>query len=71
MKYDSKTASDTLIGAENIFGRVETVETWLKTGEPSRRAAGGAAGASPEGVEPFASSRAEGLPTPLCDTWRQ
>ena len=60
-------ASNTLIGDENRFGRVETVETGPKTGEPSRTAAG----ASPEGVEPFAPSRAEGLPAPLCDTWRQ
>ena len=74
MKYGSKTASDTLIGVENRSGRVETVETGMKKGEPSRTAAGatgGAAGASPEGAEPFASSRAEGLPAPLCDTWRQ
>ena len=70
MKYGSKTVSDTLIGAENRSERVETVEIGLKTGEPSRTAAG-AAGASPEGAEPFASSRAEGLPAPLCDTWRQ
>ena len=50
------------------------METGWKTGEPSRiaaGAAGGAAGASPEGAEPYAPSRAEGLPAPLCDTWRQ
>ena len=40
MKYDSKPASDTLIGPENRSGRVEIVETGLKTGESSRRAAG-------------------------------
>ena len=70
VKYGSKMASDTLIGAKNRSGRVEIVETELKTGEPSRTAAG-AAGASPEGAEPFAPSRAQGLPAPLCDTWRQ
>ena len=44
MKYGSKMASDTLIGAENRSGRVEIVEIGLKTGEPS----GTAAGALPE-----------------------
>ena len=40
MKYGSKTASDTLIGAENRFGRVETMEIGPKIGELSRTAAG-------------------------------
>ena len=67
MKHDSKMASDTLIGAENRSGRVETVETGLKTGEPSQTAAGaagGAAGASPEGARAVCAE-------PLCDTWQQ
>ena len=55
MKYGSKTATETLIRAENRFGRVRTVETGLKTGEPS----GTAAGSRRREPEPFAPSRAE------------
>ena len=60
MKFGSETASDTLIGAENRFGRVETVETGLKTGEPSQTAAG-AAGASPEGARAVCAEPSRGL----------
>ena len=63
MKYGSKTASDTLIGAENRSGRVEIVEIGLKTGEPSRTAvgaAGGAAGASLEGVRAVCAEPSRG-----------
>ena len=55
-------AFDTLIGAENRSGRVKTVETGPKIGEPSRTAAGRR--------ESFAPSRAEGPPAPLCATWQ-
>ena len=69
MKYGSKTASDTLIGAKNRSERVETVETGLKTGEPSRTAAG----ASPKGARAVctAPSRAKGLLAQLSDMWQQ
>ena len=67
MKYGSKMASDTLIRAENRSRRVETAETGLKTGEPSRTALG-ASGASLEGARAVCT---EGPPTPLCDTWQQ
>ena len=40
VKYGSKTTSNTLIGVKNRSGRVETVETGLKTGEPSQTATG-------------------------------
>ena len=52
-------ASDTLIGAENKSGRVKVVETGLKTGEPSRTAAG-AAGALPEGARAVCTELSRG-----------
>ena len=53
-------ASDTLIGAENRSGRVEIVEVELKTGEPSRTAAGSywsVARGSPSSLRPTELSR--------------
>ena len=52
-------ASDTLIGAENISGRVETVETGLKTGEPSRTAVV-AAGETLEGARAVCAKPSRG-----------
>ena len=40
MKYGSKTASNTLIGIEKRFRRVQIVETGPKTGQPSWTTAG-------------------------------
>ena len=52
-------ASNTLIGVENISGRVETMETGLKTGEPSRIATG-ATGASLEGARAVCAEPSRG-----------
>ena len=75
MKYGSKTASKTLIGAESRSGRVETVETKLKKGEPSRTVVGSCRRAhrSVTGGSSRRLRRAEprAPPTPLCDTWQQ
>ena len=63
MQYGSKMASDTLIGVENRSERVETVETGLKTGEPSQTA-GGVAGASPEGAQAVCTEPSRGTACP-------